>query len=492
MTYEPFHLGTKKHVFIDWSLIEPGYGLTFGGSEPESWEIPYGIKLSAHLPQLSADPLVKAEQPWEGGNAKSGLGVYNTLLEDEGTFKLYYDAGDMSGELDVDEDLGTQRVLAYAESTDGVNWTKPNIGTTTFRGSKENNLVYGLDASPGRDSHGATVFKDPSAPADERYKIVSIGTYEGRFCIFGGVSPDGLKWKLIEKPLVPQYLSDVQGIVRFDEEKGKYVGYYRGWTAHEHGTSHARRIITYSETEDFANWPRPRPLVTASLHDSPDTDVYTNSYNLWPNADAHVMFPALYHHNEDYADVHMMTSRDGQNWQRPLTGPILAAGEPGTPSVGSFYAGHGLVSLKPGEWSTPVTPRRASHNTVFFDDSMEEPGVHAATWREDGFMSLDAESHGGCTTLILDFDGSTMKLNTYTRLGGEVLVEISDASNDNRRVHGPALPGRSFEDCDVITGDHVSKTVTWKGESDLSAWTGKPVRVRFRMRRAKLYAMSFV
>ena len=492
MTYEPFHLGTKKHVFIDWSLIEPGYGLSFGGSKPESWEMSYGIKLNAHLPRLTTEPLVVADRPWEDGYARSGIGIYNTLFEDDGRFRLYYDAGDMSGELDVDEDLGTQRVLAYAESNDGINWIKPNIGTVTYKGSRENNLVYGLDASPGRDSHGATVFKDPSSSEDERYKIISLGTYEGRFCVYGGVSPDGFKWKLINKPLVPQYLTDVQSIARFDPEKGKYVGYFRGWTAHEHGTSHGRRIISYAETEDFSSWPRPRPLVTTSLHDSPDTDVYTNSYNPWPNADAHLMFPALYHRTEDYSDVHMMTSRDGQNWERPLKGPVLFAGEPGTPSVGSVYAGHGLVSLRPGEWSTPVTPRRASHNTVCFENSIAEPGVFAATWREDGFMSLDAEAHGSCTTLIVDFAGSKMKLNTYTRLGGDVLVEIADAINDNRRAHARALPGRSFKECDPITGDHISKTVTWKGESDLSAWVGKPVRIRFQLRRARLYAMSFI
>ena len=139
MVYEPFHLGTKKLIFIDWSLIEPGYGLSFGGVEPESWEIPYGIKLSAHLPKLSLEPLVKADRPWEEGEALTGLGVYNTLLEDDGIFKLFYDAGTMTGELDSDEDTGTQRVLAYAESTDGINWIKPNIGTITYKGSRENN-----------------------------------------------------------------------------------------------------------------------------------------------------------------------------------------------------------------------------------------------------------------------------------------------------------------------------------------------------------------
>ena len=31
MPYEPYHLGSRKHVFIDWSLMDPGYGLSFGG-----------------------------------------------------------------------------------------------------------------------------------------------------------------------------------------------------------------------------------------------------------------------------------------------------------------------------------------------------------------------------------------------------------------------------------------------------------------------------
>ena len=154
MAYEPFHLGTKKHVFIDWDLIEPGYGLSFGGEKPESWEIPYGIKLTPHLPKISSKPLISPDRIGEKG-ALNGIGVYNTLLEDNGIFKLYYDSGTDIEDLDADEDVGTQRILAYAESTDGVNWIKPNIGTIKYHGSRENNLVFGREASPGRDAHGA-------------------------------------------------------------------------------------------------------------------------------------------------------------------------------------------------------------------------------------------------------------------------------------------------------------------------------------------------
>lgn len=492
MGYEPFHLGSRKHVFIDWDLIEPGYGLSFGGERPESWEMPYGLRLKAHLPRVSEVPLVTADRPWEDGNARSGIGVYNTLFEDEGRYRLYYDAGDVSGEMDVDEDIGTQRILAYAESTDGVRWDKPNLGIVTYRGSRDNNLVFGLDGSPGRDGHGATVFKDPNAPPDERYKLIHMGTDSGKFCVHGAVSPDGFRWKLLERPLIPEYLSDTQIVARFDPDKGRYVGYFRGWTAHEHGTSHARRIIAYAETDRFESWPKPQPIVAPDMHDSPDTDVYTNAYNPWPGADAHLMFPAMYHHNGDYTDVHMMTSRDGVHWQRPLRQPVIPAGEPGANSEGSVYAGHGLVSFTPGEWSIPISPRRSSHNRVFFDNSQPETGVTTATWRQDGFVSLEAESVGACSTLILDFTGSRLELNAWTRFGGEIRVELADASDDNRRTHAPAIPGRSFQDCDPISGDDVARTVTWRGESDLSSWAGKPVRLRLKMNRARLYAMQFV
>ncbi len=99
---------------------------------------------------------------------------------------------------------------------------------------------------------------------------------------------------------------------------------------------------------------------------------------------------------------------------------------------------------------------------------------------------------GGCSTLILAFTGTRLVLNAWTRFGGEILVELADASRDNRRTHAPAIAGRAFGDCDPISGDHLSHTVTWRGQSDLSDWAGRPIRVQLRMRRARLYALQFV
>ena len=238
---------------------------------------------TANLPRIDNQPLVRADRPWE-----SRLNVYSTLLEDEGRYRLYYEC--------FYDDGGAERsdyaaMMAYAESADGVHWVKPAVGEVDFRGSKDNNLVYGLDVSLGRGAHGGTVFKDPGAPPGERYKLVHMGRENGVPSVYGAVSPDGLKWTALEEPVVPGYFSDTQTVVHFDQGKGRYVGYFRGWTSHESGKSHGRRTIAFAETDRFDSWPEPEQIVAPDRHDPPDSDIYTNSYAPWPDADAHLMFP---------------------------------------------------------------------------------------------------------------------------------------------------------------------------------------------------------
>ena len=60
------------------------------------------------------------------------------------------------------------------------------------------------------------------------------------------------------------------------------------------------------------------------------------------------------------------------------------------------------------------------------------------------------------------------------------------------REAGTTVAGKTFADCDAISGDHLETTISWNGASDLSAWVGKPVRLRVRMRRARLYALQVV
>ena len=173
----------------------------------------------------------------------------------------------------------------------------------------------------------------------------------------------------------------------------------------------------------------------------------------------------------------------------------MPAGPPGSDSEGSFYAGVGLVEMRSGQVSLPVGPVWHTHNE--HHHASTEPERHTgyltlATWRRDGFASLEAESVGSFTTVPFTFEGGRLQVNAWTRFGGELSVELVDVSTATMREAGSTVPGRTFADCDAIDGDHLETTILWNGDSDLSAWEGKSVRLRVRMRRARLYALQFV
>ena len=47
-------------------------------------------------------------------------------------------------------------------------------------------------------------------------------------------------------------------------------------------------------------------------------------------------------------------------------------------------------------------------------------------------------------------------------------------------------------DCQEITGNEIDRVVVWKGKSNLESLAGKPVRLRFQLKDADVYALQFV
>lgn len=490
-----YALGSEKHVFVDWSLVEPGYGVAWAGTTPGSWEMPTGIRLAVHEPRIDDGPILRADKPWE-----ASVGSHGTVFEDDGVYRFFYRVRtDTSG-----DDGSSPMMLAYAESTDGATWTKPKVGTVEFQGSRDNNIVYGLDAARGRSVNSACVFKDPAGGASDRYKLLYRAPNEEVPHIYGAVSPDGLHWETLDDPLIPNYFSDTHNVAAFDPKRGEYVAYLRGWTAFERGSLHGRRTISRAATSRFDRWPRPKMVYAPDALDGPDTDIYTNAYTPWPDADAYLMFPAFYQRNADIVEVQMLTSRDGVSWERLTRTPVVSGGEPGTHSEGGYYAGAGLASFRPDEVSLLVSATWHTHNEGHFGEgrAADKHRGHwsTATWRRDGFVSLESPDEGGFTTIPITFQGSRLTVNAWTRFGGEIRFELADASAEHMGRFGEgkpaesamAIPGRSFDECDPFTGDSVSHTVTWNGDADISQWATRPVRLRVRMRRARLYALQVV
>lgn len=115
----------KKHVFIDWSLVEAGGGNSWTGTT-DPWLMPHGVELKTFAPLIHPEPILVPEKPWE----EYVISSWATLFEDEGKFKLYYEGYHSP---DAVKSKDTQKCVSqvcYAESDDGVTWVRPKLGSS--------------------------------------------------------------------------------------------------------------------------------------------------------------------------------------------------------------------------------------------------------------------------------------------------------------------------------------------------------------------------
>ena len=122
------------------------------------------LRLQLHKPVRRNVALV-TDAPWEGNAC-----AYSSVFHDGDKFRMYYTTNHyVNREGRIEEPHG--RHLCYAESTDGIRFTKPNLGLVEFEGSSRNNIVLGPTTVPGirLDPGHTTILRDtnPDCPLDE-------------------------------------------------------------------------------------------------------------------------------------------------------------------------------------------------------------------------------------------------------------------------------------------------------------------------------------
>src|SRR4051812_22293737 len=101
------------------------------------------LRLEMRAPQKHpANPVLSRGEP--GSPDAQGVQFYGSIIREGGKFRLWYIAYD---------DDATNRVAsarwrpAYAESSDGLHWVKPDLGLVEYAGTRKNNLVL-TDPAP--------------------------------------------------------------------------------------------------------------------------------------------------------------------------------------------------------------------------------------------------------------------------------------------------------------------------------------------------------
>ena len=303
---EPIDIGSRRELFVDDYLVDRFVGKA---------------ELRLHRP-TPREIVFNCDKPWEGN--WSGLVTY---IQDGDTYRMYYTGGQWKRK------RGT---ICYAESKDGIHWTRPELGLIEFNGSKKNNIIL-----PAEGMSAFVPFKDsnPDCKPAERYK--ALAARSGGLYAFA--SPDGVRWRRLgHKPLITKGKFDSQNLAFWDSVRGRYVAYFREMRGpndevrppgpqlglDEQGP--ARDVLT-STSPDFLRWSEPKWL---QYPGSPREQIYFNQVRPYYRA-AHLFvgfpgrfmagremekgLPLLQHPSYKYASISetlFMTSRDGLHFSR--------------------------------------------------------------------------------------------------------------------------------------------------------------------------------
>ena len=461
VTANPLSLGpngTQRELFVDGHMIK---------------------KMTGDVRQLLQQPepkevVLTTDALWEGNTC-----AYYTIFRDGDLFRMYY----RGSHWDTSTKKATHReVTCYAESRDGVNWVKPNLGLFEFNGSKDNNIV--LD---GLGTHCFVAFKDenPNARPEARYRGVSRGWPLGKTGLYIYESPDGIRWKMTQsEPVITQGEFDSQNLAFWDARIGKYREYHRIFVD-------GIRAIMTATSDDFVQWSKPELL--GYQEGIPNQHLYTNA--ILPYARAphlYLGFPTRYLPNDGQrVEPTLMVSRDGLNFHRWLE-PIVPESAPKDRGGNrSNYMAWGLVEL----------PGRANHLSVYATEAYyagPDSRLRRFEYRKDGFVSVNGGKRGGVLItkpIQLGRLADRLTLNYRTAEGGLVRVGLY-------RPDGNAILGFSLAECRALAGDQLSEAVMWKSvqgnvvgktNADISQLRkSHPVlQLRIELKNADLFSIQF-
>lgn len=433
--------------------------------------------------KYEGNPVVTLDREWEG--AETTLG---TVRKEDGRYRMWYQSYAMAPD-PTGIDSYIRSLHLYAESDDGLAWSKPELGVTEdAMGSYANNITlvrtkFSRDINP-------SVLHSPNATDGHAYTMLSYGSgydlpYNGHFAAY---SDDGLRWSAgPETPVIPGFEI---GWFMYDEVDEKFRGLmsYARWEAQLYAT----------QSTDGVEWSLPRPVVN---RDEADTE--------WAGGDRsnNTFFPAMPITRyspmllgflqvlrgrviggglDGEMDVQLVSSRDGKIWHRVGDRrPILERGDESDDAIASGWDS-GYV------WMGNSLVEDGDRVVAYYTGCRKTPGallqsqwpksIGMASWPRDRLVGLVTREDGIVET-------------TATLATGRLHVN-ADASSGSLRgalleANGTPIEGFSVAECQpLVSGDALDHLLEWRN-GDLSSLAGRTVRIHLELRNAELFSLRW-
>jgi hypothetical protein len=458
--------GPWRRLFLDGSIVEQQSGVT---------------KEFHAARKHPANPLIVADQVWEGKSAIIGPYVYGTILREAGTMRMWYQL------------LHQGNHIGYAESKDGIHWTKPLLPYVKYQGSIPTNLVVSAfsGAQPGSGHcHNPSVIPHPQPPdPSQRYALYGFDPQAGGPRV--AFSSDGLAWHYPELSEVP-VLFPSSDVLHFFYDPYQ-AAYFSTWkTRNRRG-----RAVGIARSRDGRQWQKPwdGPIFGADDLDPDDTQVYGMPVFAYQGMYLGLpwIYRARYYRYGEYSVEKMLEAQqdsprtiepqlawswDLLQWTRPPHRPaLIPRGETGQWDAGMIVTARAPLVIDDQLYFYYGGTDRAH------DEKQLRSAIGLACLRLDGFCSLRShtEADGWLITRREPMLEPHLTINGRTFGRGSITAELLD-----RRQQ--VIPGFSRADCIPFEGDAVRHPLRWKTSSFERRQPLPDVRIRFWLHQAELYS----
>jgi hypothetical protein len=460
----------------------------------DSVSIPHTQNLRLEMRQPVRHPASPVLQRGAPGSPDAlGVQFYGSILRENGRWRMWYVA--------FDDDAGNRVAsarwrAAYAESDDGLTWTKPELGLVEHRGSRRNNLVD-LGGQPWGVINLKVLRDDADPDPARRYKMTTHVYFRhhtrlGTLLPF--VSADGLRWTPVKdvKPQRAELRKEdllLPG-VHLEPSGGLYQwgGFYYacGQNALPGVQTYQGRVCRLYRSRDFSHWEPTSSIAfvrTAQFEylgagRSREGEQCHEGISVWQRRNVLLGVYGRWHGAAEWRDVRvdlgLVLSNDGLNFREPKPEwTLLEHGADGEWDQGGLLQGQGFENvgdetrLYYGAWDPrptggPPRPRggvglavlpRDRFGALLVDLAREGPGDYqlpkitaelvtapVAATRPDFF--LNAEGLGPEAALRVELlDDQERPLPGYAGAQAAV-VRTSGFQTPVRWPGDAALPGR--------------------------------------------------